>query len=135
MGDPKLTNQIPASSPTVCFASRIHLISWRLRRLRTLTSPISVMPTVHQKHGASARWVALTDTDSWQDKYFSDPEIKGEIAFFTGAPIRASVAAPEPALPRKRNINGNHSSSRTILRFVLRKVSRTTGTRFPSRFA
>src|SRR5258707_13799678 len=38
------------------------LISWRLRRFRTLTSPIFVMPTVHQKHAPSARWVALTDT-------------------------------------------------------------------------
>src|SRR5260370_37525746 len=38
------------------------LISWRLRRFRTPTSPISVMPTVHQKHGPPARWVALTDT-------------------------------------------------------------------------
>ena len=37
------------------------LDSWRLRRFRTLTSPISVMPTVHQKHAQSARWVALTD--------------------------------------------------------------------------
>src|SRR5262245_39163342 len=26
------------------------------------TSPISVMPTVHQKHALSARWVALTNT-------------------------------------------------------------------------
>jgi hypothetical protein len=33
-----------------------------LRRFRTLTSPISVMPTVHQKHALFARWVALTDT-------------------------------------------------------------------------
>jgi hypothetical protein len=38
------------------------LISWRLRRFRTPTSPISVIPTVHQKHGPPARWVALTDT-------------------------------------------------------------------------
>jgi hypothetical protein len=38
------------------------LISWRLRRFRTLTSPISVIPTAHQKHAPSARWVTLTDT-------------------------------------------------------------------------
>ena len=39
----------------------VRLISWRLRRFRTPTSSISVMPTVHQKQAASARWVALTD--------------------------------------------------------------------------
>ena len=29
--------------------------------LPTLTSAISVMPTVHQKHAASARWVVKND--------------------------------------------------------------------------
>jgi predicted ATPase len=51
-----------ARSPLVSNSVTSCLISWRLRRFRTLTSPISVMPTVHQKHAPSARWVALTDT-------------------------------------------------------------------------
>ena len=55
------------------------LISWRLRRFRTQTSSISVMPTVHQKHAASARWVALTDalqtmSSGWNQPPWSDPE-------------------------------------------------------------
>ena len=48
--------------PLVSNSFTRRLISWRLRRFRTLTSPISVMPTVHQKHAPPARWVALTDT-------------------------------------------------------------------------
>src|SRR5271167_3460559 len=51
----------PAVLPKVCHCA-CRLISWRLRRFRTLTSPISVMSTVHQKHALPARWVALTDT-------------------------------------------------------------------------
>ena len=43
-----------AASQTVFARSR--WISWRLRRFRTPTSPISVMPTVHQKHAQPARW-------------------------------------------------------------------------------
>ena len=35
------------------------------RRFPTPTSPISVMPTLHQKHAPSARWVALTDRIEW----------------------------------------------------------------------
>jgi hypothetical protein len=35
--------------------------AWRLRRFPTPISPISVMPTVHQKHAPSARWITLTD--------------------------------------------------------------------------
>jgi|SRR5271166_1352334 len=35
--------------PLVSNSFTRRLISWRLRRFRTLTSPISVMPTVHQK--------------------------------------------------------------------------------------
>jgi phosphatidylserine/phosphatidylglycerophosphate/cardiolipin synthase-like enzyme len=46
---------------------------------------------VLSKQGEAA-FSALDTTDSWQDKYFSDPEIKNEIAFFTGA----GGAAPDP---------------------------------------
>jgi hypothetical protein len=38
--------------------------SWRHRRFRTLTSPIPVMPTVHQKHAPPLGGAALTDTTS-----------------------------------------------------------------------
>ncbi len=48
-------------SPLVSNSLTSRLISWRLRRFRTPTSLISVMPTVHQKHATSARWVPLTD--------------------------------------------------------------------------
>jgi len=46
---------------------------------------------VLSKQGEAA-FSALDTTDAWQDKYFSHPEIKNEIAFFTGA----GVAAPDP---------------------------------------
>src|SRR5215470_5483631 len=42
--------------------SPVGLISSRLRRFRTPTSPISVIPTLHKKNALAARWVALTDT-------------------------------------------------------------------------
>jgi hypothetical protein len=38
------------------------LISRRLRRFPTLTPSRSVIPTLHQKHARSTRWVRLTDT-------------------------------------------------------------------------
>ena len=50
---------------------------------------------VLSKQGEAA-FSALDTTDSWQDKYFSDPEIKGEIAFFTAGAPGAKVAEPEP---------------------------------------
>jgi phosphatidylserine/phosphatidylglycerophosphate/cardiolipin synthase-like enzyme len=53
---------------------------------------------VLSKQGEAA-FSALDTTDSWQDKYFSDPEIKGEIAFFTTALTSANAAAPDP-VPR-----------------------------------
>jgi len=48
-------NSLRRSSP-VSNSLTSRLISWRLRRFRTLTSPISVMSTVHEKHAPSARW-------------------------------------------------------------------------------
>src|SRR5260370_31934426 len=38
------------------------LISWLVRRLRTLTSSLSVMPRVDQNRAGVTRWVRLTDT-------------------------------------------------------------------------
>ena len=38
------------------------LISWPLRRFRTLTSSLSVMPRVDQNRTGVTRWVRLTDT-------------------------------------------------------------------------
>src|SRR5260370_27342727 len=38
------------------------LISWLLRRFRTLTSSLAVMPRVDQNRAGVTRWVRLTDT-------------------------------------------------------------------------
>jgi acetone carboxylase, beta subunit len=49
-------------SPLVSNSLTSRLISWRLRRFRTLTPSFSVTPTVHQKRARSTRWVRLKDT-------------------------------------------------------------------------
>jgi hypothetical protein len=38
------------------------LVFWLLRRFRTLTSSLSVIPTVHQKRAPATRWVRRTLT-------------------------------------------------------------------------
>ena len=65
-------------SPLVSNSATRRLISWRLRRFGTLASPISVMPTVHQKHAPSAGWVALTDTPGLN---YSIPKLPGTTIF------------------------------------------------------
>ena len=49
-------------SPLISNSTTSRLISRRLRRFPTLTTSLSVMPTVHQKRGRSTRWVRLTET-------------------------------------------------------------------------
>src|SRR4029077_2658337 len=49
-------------SPLDSNSNTSRLISRRLRRFPTLTTSLSVMPTVHQKRARSTRWVRLTET-------------------------------------------------------------------------
>jgi hypothetical protein len=45
---------------------------WLLRRFRTLTSPLSLMPRVDQNRAGMTRWVRLTDTKKAQPLALAD---------------------------------------------------------------
>ena len=60
---PWLLQNSTCRSPLASNSVTRRLISWLLRRFRTLTSSLSVMPRVHQNRAGVNRWVRLTDTD------------------------------------------------------------------------
>jgi hypothetical protein len=59
---PWLLQNSTCLSPLASNSVTRRLISWLLRRFRTLTSSLSVMPRVDQNRAGVTRWVRLTDT-------------------------------------------------------------------------
>ena len=60
------------SSPLASRSDNQASYLWLLRRFRTLTSPLSLMPRVDQNRAGMTRWVRLTDTKKAQPLALAD---------------------------------------------------------------
>ena len=60
------------SSPLASRSDNQASYLWLLRRFRTLTSPLSLMPRVDQNRADITRWVRLTDTKKEQPLALAD---------------------------------------------------------------
>ena len=104
-------------SPLVSNSVTSRLISWRLRRFRTLTPSLSVIPTVHQKRARSTRWVRLTDTTQhWLRTSYACEYVTGnqtekmnERLLEIGRPLNGMIESPSAFVIRDDRVREDPS--------------------------